>query len=326
MTYLVSSLALGRDSIAPLPQFESRLAVQARGGELSLLSNTCLHRGALLLSQPQDARLPVVCPLHRWTYADGELQGEPIPNPPRCLPRAPAHAWNGFIFQELPDLSDMPEGISRHFSLDGYVHTKTEVMEVAAPWQVFMEVYLDLYHVRAYHPGLGNFVDMSSYRWHFGRNWSLQEVGFTKQPGRNPDPRFAKVETLLAEGGQLPEHGALWLTIYPNVTLEVYPNMLVASTVWPTADPRRCLNVIEHHHLEEVAAFSQEYVTAQLDAYYQAAQEDAEICERIAAGRTGAADSYPIHPELERGIGKFYQALEERPELQLRVRPPWLAK
>lgn len=317
MTYLASGLAV-EGTITPLPQFSNQAVLRESNGETSLLGNTCLHRGAIILDAPQPADRPMVCPLHRWTYDQaGHLMGEPFHGAAGCLPSWPVSRWNHLLFTGRVPQVDLPADLAHLFSLDGYQHTRTEVMTVKSSWQVFMEVYLDLYHVEPFHPGLGNFVDMSNYRWHFGDDWSLQEVGLTRQLRANPDAAFREVEKRLAEDYEgVFRHGALWLTIYPNIMLEWYPHMLAVSTVWQTGNPGECLNVVEFHHTEEVSAFDPAFVEAQLKAYHTAAVEDAHICERIQQGNTFKSRQHlPTHPSLELGIRRFYEALDSRPGL-----------
>ena len=317
MTYLISGLSIEENSVSPLPQFDNKWAV-SKSLEEKLISNSCLHRGALLVTEKNTSVRNIVCPIHRWTYdLSGNLLGNPIENPPRCLQNFKIERWNNLLFRGSAPRVDLPEKFDSMFRLDSYVHTKTEIMTVKCNWKIFMEVYLDLYHVRPYHTGLGSFVDMNNYSWHFGNNWSIQEVELTKNPGSNKNKNFRAVEEMISSNYPHFSHGAIWMTIYPNITLEWYPNMIVSSTIWPGKNESESVNVIEYHHLEDVAGFHTEFVDTQMEAYNITAVEDAEICERIQAGRKKQGEEYPTHPKLELGIKKFYEFIESTNNLNV---------
>ena len=48
-------------------------------------------------------------------------------------------------------------------------------------------------------------------------------------------------------GGEMPAHGAIWLTYYPNIMVEWYPHVLVISTILPRG-PENCTNVVEFYY------------------------------------------------------------------------------
>ena len=310
MTYLISNLNLDNNSIVPLPQFNNKWAVRKLENESLLINNSCLHRGAMIVKEKQSYNGTLVCPLHRWSYnQQGNLLGEPIPGAGGCLKTFKTSNWNSLIFKgDFKDI-DIPNHLKNYFDMSQYVHTKTEIMTVKSSWQIFMEVYLDLYHVKPYHPGLGSFVDMDNFSWHFGDKWSIQEVMLNKKSQENPNYHFKELEKMIASNYPEVDRGALWMTIYPNIMLEWYPNMLTVSTIWPGAKPSESINIIEYHHLDSVAAFDREFIETQIESYNSTAEEDAEICELIQQGRSKDAVWYPTHPVLEKGIEKFYEHL-----------------
>lgn len=308
MTYLISNLSAPKNTIQPLLQFNKLYAIQKNEQATKVISNSCLHRGAIIVNDTQPYQGNIVCPLHRWTYdQDGQLLGNPIDNFTGCLPSTPTYEWNNFLFSSTMDIQ-FPKHLVPFFDTSNYVHTKTEIMKLNFSWEVFIEVYLDLYHVKPFHPGLGNFVDMNQYKWHFDEHWSIQEVKYNKTMS-NPNKHFNELQKMIRSNYSDTVYGALWATIYPNMTLEYYPNMIVMSTVWPETEST-CINLIEYHHVDSVSAFDQEFVETQLAAYYSTALEDVEIGERIQHGRTKSYDQYPYHPQLEHGIAKFYMNLD----------------
>jgi phenylpropionate dioxygenase-like ring-hydroxylating dioxygenase large terminal subunit len=195
---------------------------------IELLSNVCRHRQAIILKGRGNTR-NLVCPIHRWTYdLHGRLLGAPeFPdNPCLDLPSTPLTSWNGMLFAGKRDVRGDLAGFSlaRDYDLTGHVLERVEVSEYAYNWKAFMEIYLELYHVAPFHPGLGKFVDPSVYRWEFGERWSIQEMGVYQNLTKPGSPAYGKyAEALLRYNhGKLPKYGTLWSCYYPNVMLEWY--------------------------------------------------------------------------------------------------------
>jgi phenylpropionate dioxygenase-like ring-hydroxylating dioxygenase large terminal subunit len=119
-------------------------------------------------------------------------------------------------------------------------------------------------------------------------------------------------DALLAyTGDRRPPHGAIWLTLYPNIMVEWYPQVLVVSTLHPRG-PRKTLNMVEFYYPEEVAAFEREFVAAQQAAYMETCLEDDEIAQRMDAGRQALAergdDEFgPYQSPMEDGMRHFHE-------------------
>ena len=84
--------------------------------------------------------------------------------------------------------------------------------------------------------------------------------------------------------GEIPPHGAIWLTLYPNIMIEWYPHVLVVSTLYPRG-PQSTTNVVEFYYSEDVVLFEREFVEAEQAAYWETAIEDDEIALRMDRGR-----------------------------------------
>ena len=294
---------------------------------VELLSNICRHRQATMLKGRGTAR-NIVCPLHRWTYAlDGRLLGAPhFPqNPCLDLAKAKLSSWKGLLFSGPRDVTRDLNGMEAANALDfsGFVFDRVEIDEYQCNWKTFIEVYLEDYHVEPFHPGLGNFVDVSDLKWQFGNWYSVQTCGIKRalsKPGSAIYRRWHEQVLSYGEGRQ-PQHGAIWLTYFPNIMVEWYPHTLVVSTLIPRG-PEACTNVVEFYYPEEIALFEREFVEAERAAYRETAVEDAEICARMTEGRRalmlqGISDAGPYQTPLEDGMKHFHEFL--RRELDLRV-------
>jgi len=289
--------------------------------EVELVSNVCRHRQAIMLKGRGNTGGHIVCPLHRWTYSlNGELMGAPhfAEDPCLNLRNYPVQAWNGLIFEGGPgrrhvatDLAGL--GVAADLDFSGYVFHSAQMHECAYNWKTFIEVYLEDYHVAPFHPGLAGFVDCGELRWEFGAQHSVQTVGVNHALARPGSQTYRQWHQAVLDryGGETPEHGAIWLTLYPTVMVEWYPQVLVVSTLHPRG-PRTTLNVVEFFYPEEIAAFEPEFVAAQQAAYMETVLEDDEIAERMDAGRKvlmerGDNEVGPYQSPMEDGMQHFHE-------------------
>ena len=289
---------------------------------VQLLSNICRHRQATLLEGRGRAR-NIVCPLHRWTYGlDGKLLGAPhFPaNPCLDLGSSPLQNWNGLLFTGQRNVAQDLATLDARTDLDfsGYVLDRVQTDDYQCNWKTFIEVYLEDYHVVPFHPGLGNFVSIDDLDWQFGEWFSAQTCGIKKGLMRAGTPVYEKWHEVLLryDNGQLPRHGAIWLTYYPNVMVEWYPHVLVVSTIVPRG-PLACSNVVEFYYPEDIALFEREFVGAQQAAYQETAVEDFEICRRMTEGRhalylQGINESGPYQSPMEDGMRHFHEFLRRQ--------------
>jgi phenylpropionate dioxygenase-like ring-hydroxylating dioxygenase large terminal subunit len=297
---------------------EGRALVRTDRG-VELVSNVCRHRQAVILRGRGNAGAHIVCPLHRWTYdLHGKLVGAPHFDHDPCLNlrNYPLQRWNGMLFDangfdvgaELKGLATRAE-----FDFAGYVLDRVELHECDYNWKTFIEVYLEDYHVGPFHPGLGRFVTCDDLRWEFGTHHSVQTVGVRDALAKAGSPTYQRWHeaVLKFRNGVPPEHGAIWLTLYPNVMLEWYPHVLVVSTLYPKG-PQKTLNVVEFFYPEEIAAFERDFIAAEQAAYMETCVEDDEIALRMDAGRKallerGDDEVGPYQSPMEDGMQHFHE-------------------
>ncbi len=303
---------------ATLPwENDGRVLVRNAHG-VELISNVCRHRQAKMLSGRGNAT-NIVCPLHRWTYdLKGELIGAPHFGETPCLnlSRFGLQSWNGLLFEnsgvDVPAMLNKLS-VTKDLSFDGYLLDHVEIHECNYNWKTFIEVYLEDYHVEPFHPGLGNFVACNDLRWELGDGYSVQTVGVNSALKKSGSPVYQRWhdEVLRFNNGQVPPHGAIWLTLYPNVMVEWYPNVLVVSTLWPNG-PQKTTNVVEFYYPEEIVLFERGFVDAERAAYMETCVEDDEIALRMDAGRKillerGVNEVGPYQSPMEDGMQHFHE-------------------
>ena len=294
---------------------EARVLVND-GQQISLLSNICRHRQAVMLNGRGQTR-NIVCPLHRWTYnLQGDLIGAPHfeQNPCLNLDNTQLKAWNGLLFDTKRDIArELSQlGCTQDFDFTGYMLDRVMIEEYNFNWKTFIEVYLEDYHVVPFHPGLGKFVDCKQLDWEFGDNYSVQTVGVNHALAKSGSPTYARwQEEVLRYGDRkTPKYGAIWMVYYPFLMIEWYPNVLVVSHIIPRGVDR-CTNVVEFYYPEDIALFERAFVEAQQAAYNETAVEDEEICQRMHDGRKalhalGIDERGPYQHPMETGLEHFH--------------------
>lgn len=294
----------------------ARVLVHTQEGP-SLVSNICRHNQAIMLKGKGNAR-HISCPLHRWAYdLHGRQTGAPYfqKNPCRNLQETKLTMWNGMAFagnrNVAKDMDDLP--LKDILSFDGYKLDRVSTVSYDYNWKIFIEVYLDDYHIDQMHPGLGKFVDCRNLGWHFAESYNLQTVGLRSSLSRSGSKVYSRWHdaVLRQSEGAMPPYGAVWMLYYPNIMIEWQPHALLISTVIPVA-PEKCLNVVEYYYPEAIMLHDRDFIEAHQQAYEETAMEDEEICLRMADGRRalylrGEEDFGPKQSPMEDGMEEFHR-------------------
>jgi choline monooxygenase len=299
-------------------EWEGHARVLVRNaGSIELLSNVCRHRQAIMLEGSGNLRR-IACPFHRWNYdLHGALIGAPhFPqNPGTGLHSTPLFNWNGLLFEgpRDPNTDLATLGAAIDFDFSGYRLGRTMIEDYPTNWKTFVEVYLELYHVDPYHPGLGNFADCGDFRIEYGDNWSIQYIAAKNGFARPGTPGYGPWHEACRKylNGRTPKYGALWMSYYPNIMLEWYPNVLVVSTLLARS-PALTTNVVEIYYPEDIVSNEPEFIRAQQQAYVETAIEDAILCERMDRGRRalwerGLDDRGPYQSPMEDAEMHFHE-------------------
>lgn len=309
-----------------LPQESEGRVLIRNADSISLLSNVCRHRQAIMLkgrghTGPSPGN--IVCPLHRWTYnTEGKLLGAPHFEQSPCLnlQRFDLQRWNGLLFEAgKTSIAEQMAGLkaAERFNFEGYLLDHVEVHECNYNWKTFIEVYLEDYHVGPFHPGLGQFVSCDDLQWEFGQHYSVQTVGVNEALATAGSPIYRRWHDQLMKyrtgrfENLTPEYGAIWLTCYPLVMLEWYPHVLTVSTLHPKG-PRHTTNIIEFFYPEEIVLFEREFIQAQQAAYMETCKEDDEIAQRMDRGREAlmlrnTSEVGPYQSPMEDGMQHFHE-------------------
>jgi choline monooxygenase len=291
------------ESLAPrmlLPGLldEPLLLTRDGAGLLRCMSNVCTHRGNVLVGAPCKAK-QIRCGYHsrrfdlagRMTFMPEFRQARGFPSPSDDLPQVAFGEWAGLAFAALAPAAPLDaflEPIMAALSHDPvasltYDASRDRDFHVNAHWALYVENYLEGFHIPFVHAALNEVLDYGSYASELHRYSNLQ----------------------LAHDMQGGVAARYWW-VFPNLMLNFYPWGLSVNVVEPQAiDRTRVLFrsfVWDESRLERGAGAGLDRVEA----------EDEAVVEAVARGvrsRLYARGRYS--PSRERGVHHFHRLLCE---------------
>jgi choline monooxygenase len=290
---------------------------------ISLLSNICRHRQAIMLDGAGRTK-NIVCPLHHWVYnLSGELIAAPHFDQKPCLKldHQSLQEWQGLLFKENVDINLQLQALNHqpYFDFSHLQLDRVQIDDYNFNWKTFIEVYLEDYHVAPFHPGLNEFVNCRQLDWQFNDHFSLQTLGLNKDSSSTkmtPAYQHWKDVAINNDSNHTQSFGAIWLAYYPFLMIEWYPNTLVVSHIIPKG-VNHCQNVTEFYYPKSIIEADRPFIQAQQAAYFETAQEDKEICQRMHNGRLAlyqqSRNEYgPYQYPMEAGLDHFHQWYQQR--------------
>jgi choline monooxygenase len=297
---------------------EPCVAVRGSDGVLRALSNVCRHRASTILEGEGCAK-SLRCPYHGWTYAlDGRLLAAPefegVKNWEReavRLPEMRVEEWGPFVFVNVDGnapalkevMGDIPEQVAAIGCPVSQLHfSYRRDYLIKCNWKVYIDNYLEGYHLPAAHPSLFRELDYNAYRVDTYRYYSSQYAPIRPpRAGCNGQRRY---------GSENAGDRALYYWIFPNFMLNVYPDNLSSNIILPVGHDQT-LTIFEwftYKQGSEAKEISPETVAFSDEIQ----QEDIRICENVQKGlasRTYDRGRYSV--KRENGVHHFHSLLTE---------------
>ena len=265
---------------------------------LRCLSNVCTHRGNILVNAPCAAK-QIRCGYHsrrfdlagRMTFMPEFGAAKDFPTPSDDLPRVPFAQWAGLGFASLSPAAPFEDFMRDLHAATGSLAlermrldpTRSRDYEVRANWALYVENYLEGFHIPFVHAGLNDVVDYGSYETRVHR--------------------YANVQLAQAKDGT---PAAQYWWVFPNLMLNFYPWGLSLNHVEPLAIDRTRVRfqsyVLDPALLETGAGASLDRVEAEDEAVVHAVQ-------RGVRSRLYGRGRYS--PTRERGVHHFHRLLVE---------------
>jgi phenylpropionate dioxygenase-like ring-hydroxylating dioxygenase large terminal subunit len=294
-------------------------------GRAQLVSNICRHRQAQMLSGSGHVK-NIVCPIHNWAYdLDGRQVAAPHfgENPCLDLERTALSEWNGMLFSGQRDVRHelAPLDGWTELSASNYVLERIDEEEHDLNWKVFLEVYLEDYHISACHPGFRAMVDPNDIRGGLqvvgGERFMCEQVNVRWPLPPAGSPRFAEFQKVLMDvlARRRPPFAAIWLCLFPGQLIEWYPFTMVVTTYTPLSPTRTRLRS-EYYFDREVAETRRDFVETGLAVLDEVTGEDQAAAELLQQGRRalharGENLQGPYQIPMEQGLRRFHDCLRE---------------
>ncbi len=296
------------------------VVLRNRAGQLRAFYNVCPHRAAVV-AQGRGNRKSLQCKYHGWTYdLDGKLLRAPEFEGLQdwnaaevCLQPVQVETWGPWIFVNLdPGAEPMTAtygAIEQEIAAAGFQLDKMRLVErrdylIDCNWKVYVDNYLEGYHLPIAHPGLFREVDYDQYRVDTYRRYSKQyapirEVG----PGEVRDRRYVR-------SGEA-EEDALYYWIFPNVMLNVYLDNTSINIIIPVCHDKT-LTVFEWYFEAPGTGEGWESMQQIIALSDEIQQEDIELCEWVQRGlKSKAYDRGRFSVKRENGVHHFQTLVHE---------------
>lgn len=280
---------------------EPVVVVRNREGELKAWFNVCRHRGGPLVTESCGVAKMLQCKYHGWTYKlDGSLRGVPRFDRTELFDKrdfgltpVAVATWQGMVFVNLEDkpvpLDEAVIGIADRIApldLSQMTFERRDIYDVACNWKVYVDNYLEGYHLPIVHPELCDLLDVRNYVTETYPTYSLQY-------------------SPLQEGENIygtPSGDAFYYFVFPNLMLNILPHRLQVNRVVPTAFDRTQV-IFDYYY---TAGTEPELVREDAEFSDRVQKEDVEICEHVQNGlRSRAYDQGRFSPDAEPGVYHF---------------------
>lgn len=286
------------------------IVVRGKDEQVRAFYNVCRHRGGPLEVEESGCVKALQCKYHGWTYwLDGMLRGVPEFDYVQLFDRkdyglipVKLETWEGLIFVNLSEnpapLNDFVAGISERIApirlADKKFYRKVEY-QIRCNWKVYVDNYLEGYHLPYVHPELNKLLDYRNYVTETFPWYSLQYSPFAG--GDN---------LYRAEKGE-----AFYYFIFPNIMLNILPGRLQTNLVLPLAQDKT-LVIFEYYYDDVTSPRALQIIAEDIDYSDRVQQEDIEICERVQMGLNSPAyDRGRFSVLREQGVYHFQSLLKE---------------
>ena len=303
---------LDENNILPLPQLENVLGealIITKDEKIRCLSNVCTHRGMLIATKPCNSRT-LRCGYHGRTFGlDGCMKNMPefsevenFPTESDNLREFSTKVWNGIIFTGGKRffesvINEMQNRIG-WMEIESFEYDKSRhrSYDINANWALYVDNYLEGFHIPFVHGDLHNVLDYDSYRTELFEGGVLQ-IGIANEG-----------ETYFDLPKSSPDYGekiaAYYYWIYPGLMLNFYPWGLSVNIVNPiSVDKTR---IIYQGFVDDKSMLGKG-AGGDLDKVEGEDQEIVEATQRGVSSRSYERGRYS--PTKEKGVHHFHRIL-----------------
>ena len=304
----------GKNNIFPLPQLENILnesLILVKSDGIRCLSNVCTHRGMLIATDPCSSKT-LKCGYHGRTFGlDGCMKNMPefedvedFPSQKDDLKEFQAMEWRGLHFvggnKFFDSVSEELERRIGWIKLEQFRHDESRHRdyEIKANWALYVDNYLEGFHIPFVHSDLHDVLDYDSYKTELFEGGVLQ-IGIANEGEECFD---------LPESS--PDYGeniaAYYYWIFPGLMLNFYPWGLSVNIVNPISVNKT--KIIYHGFVGDKSLLGKG-AGGDLD---KVELEDQDIVEATQRGVSSKSyDRGRYSPSKEKGVHHFHKILTD---------------
>lgn len=290
---------------------EQVLVVRGTNRELKGFYNVCRHRAGPPATGCGNRKV-FRCGYHGWTYGlDGRLLNAPEMDGTQnfcaddfALRPIRVAEWALWVFMNLdpqaeeliPALREVPSQAAR-FDIEKMKLYERREYKLECNWKVYIDNFLEGYHLPSVHPGLNKELDYSQYTTTLFQRHSVQS-----SPIRGPENEDTSERRYKQSSGDL---SADYFWIFANWMLNCYPDNMSLNIVVPAA-PEKTLVIFEWYFLDEMLSTDAPQQTVRFSDQVQI--EDGHICEivyRNLHSRSYDRGRYSV--KQEKGVHHFHR-------------------
>ena len=290
---------------------EPLLIVRNSEGVLRGFYNVCRHRAGPP-AEGCGSRKVFRCGYHGWTYSlDGRLLNAPemdgtanFDHSQFGLQPISVAEWGAWVFVNLDERSDslvsslheLPHQTGK-FGLEKLKLAERREYVMECNWKVYIDNYLEGYHLPSVHPGLNRELDYGQYVTEIFQSHSRQASPIRgSENEKDVSRRYSQ-----ASGDAEAEY--FWF--FPNWMLNCYPDNVSLNVVLPLA-AERCVAIFEWYFPESALASD---IPAQTVRFSDEIQiEDGRICEIVQRNlRSRSYTRGRFSAKQERGVHQFHR-------------------
>ncbi len=277
--------------------------IRDREGRLRGFHNLCRHRAGHFMDDGHGHCEVLRCKYHSWAYdLDGRLRvtpafGEAPWFDKTDYPLLPIQVgeWRGLLFANLdPEarpladcLGALPE-LTSAYPMESFACVKQVEFDIACNWKTYTDNFVEGYHIPSIHPWLNAKIDFARFE-----TTHQKGVVIMKAPQK---------------GGSI--YGGLWLWIWPNMTLSVYPDGMNTSRILPV--DRQRSRLVYHFYFRDTAPAGEAGRAAAIETNCAIVREDFGICEIAQRNlEAGLFERGPLSPRQEQGVRYFHDRLRQ---------------
>lgn len=296
---------------------EPLLIVRDQQGTLRAFSNVCRHRaGPIALGS--GCKNVMRCQYHGWTYTlDGKLIGTPDVEGIEFFDRSTMgmfpvslQTWEKFMFVNFDPRAESLSSVlgqipqqAQGFQFAGLQFAERRDYLINCNWKVYVDNYLEGYHIPIAHPGLMREIDYAQYRTDTFRFYSQQFAPIRAMKAEDAGERFYTPGTGLQQ--------ALYFWVFPNLMLNIYPDNISTNVIVPlSAD--KTLTIFEWFFRDVDQPTTRARIEKAIVFSDQVQQEDIRLCENVQRGlHSSTYDRGRYSVKRENGVHHFHMLLSE---------------